>query len=148
MNQINENNIQNSCSVRSMHTVGINNCLAARWHALYQFLQVGLWQGIPCLLNDRTNRFIRRDFLLIVILNLILHPVPYRLDRIQIGREGRPFENTDMTLGKLSERFSCPMPRSIILHQSQFFCPVLLPALINPSLNKRHNALSIGFRVD
>jgi hypothetical protein len=86
-----------------MHTIRVNDCLAARWHALNKFLQIALWQGIPCLLNSRTNRVLPGN-LLIVIVYPMLHPIPYALDRIQIRRVGRPFEDSDEAFGEFAER--------------------------------------------
>jgi hypothetical protein len=91
-----------------MHAICVNDRLAAGRHLLNEVLKNILWQSILYLPNGRTNGLVPCNLFLILILYPILYPVPYSLDRVQIRRVGRPFEDTDIPFGKLSERFSCP----------------------------------------
>jgi hypothetical protein len=99
-----------------MYTICVNDRLAAGRHLLDEVLENILWQSISYFSNGRTNGLVPYNLLLIIILYPILHPVPYSLDRVQIRRVGRLFENTDMPFGKLLERFSCFMSKRIILY--------------------------------
>jgi hypothetical protein len=82
---MNSRPLWNACGghlVSSMHAICINNRLAAGRHLVDEILQEMLRQGIPCLLNGRTNSIISCDLVLIMILYPILHPILYSLDGI------------------------------------------------------------------
>jgi hypothetical protein len=77
-----------------------------------------------------------------VILNLILHPIPYFLDKVQIGRKRGPFDTVYAPFTEILHCQGSRMRKGRILHKNKLISSVSVQP--KPTLNNRDNLLSIS----
>jgi hypothetical protein len=125
-----------------VHSIRVSDCLTPRWHLTELLSQIRSWQSILSSLHSLSELILTQESIIVVILNPILHLIPYFLDRVQIGRKREPF---DIVYAPFAEILYCQgsrIRRGRILHKNKLISSVSVQPKL--TLNNRDNLLLIS----
>jgi hypothetical protein len=70
-----------------MKPIGVDDCLALCWHLLKKLIEIGLRDSVPSGYDSLSELVVAPKTVIIVLLDLILHPIPNHLNWVQIRGE-------------------------------------------------------------
>jgi hypothetical protein len=68
-----------------MKPIGVDDCLALCWHLLKKLIEIGLRDSVPSGYDSFSELVVAPETVIMVLLDLILHPILNHFDWVQIG---------------------------------------------------------------
>jgi hypothetical protein len=66
--------------ISSMKPIGVDDCLALCWHLLKKLIKIGLRDSVSSDYDSLLELIVALKMVIIVLLDLILHPIPNHLN--------------------------------------------------------------------